>query len=98
MLWCLTGIVHSNTIQSVTTMFDAFEKLSVDIPGDLADLKGKFDAIKKEEKLDPEIGALVKSIWEHASIKVHVACMLRNDARAPRLLATEYIRPARRMQ
>jgi len=61
------GIVYSNTIQSIANLFDAFEKLSVEIPYDLNELKGKFDAQKADEKLNPELGDIISKIWTHQS-------------------------------
>jgi GTPase SAR1 family protein len=63
------GIVASNTIQSMTNIMEAFEKLETSIPGDLKSLQAKFDELKGPEKLDEEIGKVIKDMWAHAAVQ-----------------------------
>jgi len=64
-----TAIVHSNTYQSMNSMLDAFEKLSVTKESALVELEGKYDAFKVAEKLDPVSGAIIKDLWQNAQIQ-----------------------------
>jgi len=63
------GTVHSNVCQSMTSMVNAFEKLGVTPEGDMVGFIDKFKEDAKEEKLTPELGALVKSMWGNAQIQ-----------------------------
>jgi GTPase SAR1 family protein len=63
------GIVHSNTVSSMNVLMDAFEKLEVDMPGDLEALNEQFKGLTEQEKLDPDIAAILKKMWEHSATK-----------------------------
>jgi len=63
------GVVASNTIQSMSNIMEAFEKLETPIPGDLKSLQTKFDELKPPENLNAEIGGVIKSMWQHATVQ-----------------------------
>jgi len=60
-----TGIVYSNVLVSMESMMEAFDKLEVDMPGDLKTLADKFEDDKGDEKLTPEMGEYLKKMWDH---------------------------------
>lgn len=64
------GIIMSNTVQSLGNVLDAYEKLSVDMPGDLKSLADTFNAdMRPAEKMDPTNVVTMKALWDHASFK-----------------------------
>jgi GTPase SAR1 family protein len=65
------GIVHSNTVASMATLMDAFEKVKTEMPADLSTMRDEFEKNENRtsEKLTPEYGALIKKMWEHAETK-----------------------------
>jgi len=65
------GIVMSNTVSSMATLMDAFEKVKTEMPADLSEMRDKFekDENRSSEKLTPEYAALIKQMWEHAKTK-----------------------------
>jgi len=63
------SIVHSNICSSMKIIFAACGTLGVPIPGDLQPDVDKFTADTADEKLTPELGALVTKIWAHPTIK-----------------------------
>jgi len=64
-------IVWSNTIVSLKALLDAYEKLGIDKPADIEAEEKKFvdQTDADDEKLTPETGAMLKSIWGNPSIK-----------------------------
>lgn len=63
------GIVHSNVCQSMKAMVDSFEKLGITMNPDLVSLKDKYLDMSADDKLNTELGALIKDMWEHSQIK-----------------------------
>ena len=65
------SIVHANVIQATKNMLASYEKLGVEMPDDVRSLREQCEACPcyVEEKLDPEVGALVKSLWATPSMK-----------------------------
>jgi len=62
-------VVHGNVVQSLNAMIGAFDKLGETKP---ADIEAAIETFKKEtadEKLTPEIGNLVKKLWESESFQ-----------------------------
>jgi len=65
-----TSIVYSNTVQSFGNIFDAFEKLSIEMPGDVKALYDKFESdIRKQEVLNPDVQTTLEAVWTNATIK-----------------------------
>jgi len=64
-----TGIVYSNVITSMKALMEAFEKLEVDMPGDLTEKFDKFSEDSEDDKLTPELGVLCKEMWVHDETK-----------------------------
>ena len=56
-------------LQSVKSMFTGAEKLSIDIPSDIQGEIDSFNTLSVDEKLTPELGEVVKKIWEHATFQ-----------------------------
>jgi len=63
------SIVWSNTIVSLKTLMEAYEKLAVDKPADVEAQETEFNLKTEDETLSAESGALLKSIWNNPSIK-----------------------------
>lgn len=65
------SIVWSNTVVSLKTLFEAYEKLGLDKPADVAAAEKEFTDLTdaSEEKLDPQSGKILKMIWAHESIQ-----------------------------
>jgi len=61
------GIVFSNTVSSMNTLLEAFEKIELDMPGDLEGLWEKFKEATDGEKLNSEGADLLKQLWGHKS-------------------------------
>jgi len=64
-----TGIVYSNVIASMKSMTDAFEKLEVDMSADFSKMNDQFEEDSADDKLTPELGALLIKMWNHEQIK-----------------------------
>jgi len=60
-----TSIVHSNVIGSMRTLIAAFEKVEITMDDELTGLNTKFEEKADDEKLDMDIGEIVKSMWGH---------------------------------
>jgi len=64
------GIIMSNVMQSFGSMFDAYTKLSLEIPADLKPYYEKFETTyRKEEKCNMDNLEDLKFMWNHPSIK-----------------------------
>jgi len=63
------SIVHSNVVVSMKAMIGSYEKLGVDIPGDLKPDCDKFVEQTTDDKLTPELGELVAKMWAHAAMQ-----------------------------
>ncbi|KAL1521159.1 hypothetical protein AB1Y20_022712 [Prymnesium parvum] len=63
------GIVYSNIISSMKALMEAFEKLEVQMPDDLAKMNDTFQEAAESEKLTPATGELLKSMWMHEATK-----------------------------
>jgi len=63
------GIVYSNTVSSMNTLLEAFEKIELDMPADLEALWEKFKEQTEGEILNPEGAGSLKELWGHASVK-----------------------------
>ena len=67
-------IVHENTIKSMMSMLDAFEKLGVAMPGDVASLKSKMEGAPgfAESDLTPDVAGAIKELWANPVMKDEV--------------------------
>lgn len=63
------SIVWSNTIVSLKALCKAHEKLEMEMPADVVALSDKFEEASADEKLNPEIGAMIKTLWTHPFIQ-----------------------------
>jgi len=63
------GIVHSNTVQSMRSLIEGLQKLEIAMPADLEAAYKKFQdhPDNEDEKLSPELAAIVKELWTHAA-------------------------------
>jgi GTPase SAR1 family protein len=62
------SIIASNTITSMNAMLAAYEKLGVAMPGNVSAAKAKFDALAGDDALTPELGAILKEMWQDDSM------------------------------
>ena len=66
------SIVWSNTIVSMSALLEAFTKPNFpDKPtdGGFTANEAKFEERKGEEKIDPEMGAVIKGLWTHPEVQ-----------------------------
>ena len=66
------SIVWSNTIVSMSALLEAFTKPNFpDKPTDAGFTanEAKFEERKGEEKIDPEMGAVIKGLWTHPDVQ-----------------------------
>jgi len=64
------GIVFSNTVSSMNTLLEAFEKIELDMPDDLTALWDTFKEQTDGEKLDAEGAATLKTLWTHKDVQI----------------------------
>ena len=62
-------IIHSNVVQNMNMLMEAFAKVQHEMPDELSALKVRFDERKGTEKLDSELGVLIQQMWQHASAR-----------------------------
>ena len=63
------GVVHMNVVQSMNLMIGAFDKLGIDVPGDLHGDITSFKTSSTDEKLNPKLGILITKMWAHEKFK-----------------------------
>jgi len=63
-----TGIVYSNVIASMKSMMEAFEKLEIDMNGELTKMNDDFEEQSSDDKLTPELGELLVKMWKHEQV------------------------------
>lgn len=64
------GIVFSNTVSSMNTLMEAFEKIELDMPGDVEALWETFKEQTDGEKLDAAGAETLKKLWGNAQVQV----------------------------
>jgi len=63
------GIVFSNTVSSMNTLMEAFEKIELDMPADVNTLWESFQEATEGEKLDPAGAELLKKLWADKTVQ-----------------------------
>eukprot|EP00967_Tisochrysis_lutea_P121109 scaffold199278_cov33-Tisochrysis_lutea.AAC.2 len=64
------GIIWSNTIGSMKNLLDGFEKLQIEMPGDVVEAQATLLAeTNSKEILTPELGKLIHTLWRHDAVQ-----------------------------
>lgn len=64
------ALIHSNTVDSMNAMMQAFDGLGVVMPDDLKLLYDDFQAQVSSQTLNPALGALTRRMWEHKATQL----------------------------
>jgi len=63
------GIVFSNTVSSMNTLLEAFEKIELDMPADVEAIWETFKEQTDGEKLDTAGAETLKKLWGHKTVQ-----------------------------
>jgi len=67
------SIVHMNVCQSMRSLCGAFAKIGEEAPADLKEDITKFEADAADEKLNVELGALIRKMWQNPAVQTMFA-------------------------